>query len=126
MELCFTLCERVQNEPLDFKAAINELAGGKKIEKLAEGSFKEVFLCGSDVIQVMPVEGSMLINEELPMSAEKVIPEVTSYVQLSRLRSPTPALNDPEGEILCFCFSIFFWHVNCIELSLERTCFLCS
>lgn len=91
-----------------FKTAMNELTAGKKVEKLAEGSFKEVFLCGSDVIQVMPIEGTSLINDLEPMSADKVIPEITALAQLSRLHTPTPALNDPKGTAQCpYCPSPF-------------------
>jgi hypothetical protein len=82
---------------------MNELTGGKPVEKLAEGSFKEVFQCGSDVIQVMPIEGSTFINDQEQMPADKAIPEMTAYAQLSRLQSPTPVLQDPEGSLHCLC-----------------------
>lgn len=74
---------------------------GKTVEKLAEGSFKEVFCCGSDVIQVMPIEGTSLINELEPMSAHKLIPEIPALSQLSSLHTPTPVLNGPKGAFPC-------------------------
>jgi hypothetical protein len=91
----------VQSEPLAFTAAMNALTNRKPVEKLAEGSFKEVFQCGNDVIQVMPIEGNTIINDQEQMTADKAIPEMAAYVQLSRLQSPTPALQDPEGLIHC-------------------------
>lgn len=96
-------CERVQTEPLDFKTEVAKITGGKKIvKKLAEGTFKEVYECGNDVVSVMPVDGNKPINGEKPMSAEKVIPEVASLCQLAPIQSPMPALKDPEGVIHCF------------------------
>lgn len=103
-------CECVQTEPMEFKAAMKEITVGKRIKKLAEGSFKEVFECGSDVVQVMPIDGSVLINDD-KMTAEAVIPEVTALNQLRRLQSPTPALNDPEGVIHCCWFNCVSFHL---------------
>lgn len=102
----------MQTEPLQFKAAANELTGGKHVEKLAEGSFKEVFDCGGDVIQVMPIDGSTVINGEEPMPAHEVVPELTAYAQLSLLQTPTPALHDPEGTIQCCCGFRFLSHTS--------------
>lgn len=70
---------------------------GSCICKLGEGSFKEVFLCDSDVVSVIPIEGNIVINDLKQPTAEKILPELVAHQELSQLRQPTAPHADPAG-----------------------------
>jgi hypothetical protein len=80
-----------------FTTVMAELCRSKAVQKLGEGTFKEVFACDPDVISVMPIEGNTVMNEEVQKAAHEVIPEVLAHQLLSDLRRPTSPAGDADG-----------------------------
>lgn len=87
----------MQDEVKDFTECMQQRYGRADIQKLGEGSFKEVFRCDDDVVCVIPIEGDIILNREAQPSALKILPELVAHKELSRLREPTAPCGDPAG-----------------------------
>ena len=74
-----------------FADVIADIVGRSKVAKAGEGTFKEVFKCGSSVVAVMPIEGDVVMNDEPQKCAEACIGEVLANLHLAELREPTPS-----------------------------------
>ena len=74
-----------------FADVIADIVGRSKVSKAGEGTFKEVFKCGSSVVAVMPIEGDVVMNDEPQKCAEACIGEVLANQHLAALREPTPS-----------------------------------
>lgn len=96
----------------DFSEVMRQRYAGARVRKLGEGSFKEVFLCGNDVVSVIPIEGDIVINDQKQPSALKILPELVAHMELSRLRQPTAPYGDPSGEFRGFGAEALFLFIT--------------
>lgn len=87
----------VQDAVGDFTECMQQRYADAKILKIGEGSFKEVYLCGDNVVSVIPIEGDVAINDEEQLSIPRVLPELIAHIELSKLRRPTAPCRAPAG-----------------------------
>lgn len=84
----------------DFTECMQQRYADAEIRKIGEGSFKEVYLCGDNVVSVIPIEGDVAINGEEQMSILRVLPELSAHIELSQLRRPTAPRRAPAGAFM--------------------------
>ena len=73
-----------------FADFVRRTVGRSKVTKAGEGTFKEVFMYGSSVMAVMPIEGDVIMNSEPQKRAGECVTEVLSSRHLAALCEPTP------------------------------------
>nr|XP_039249837.1 uncharacterized protein LOC120327576 [Styela clava] len=93
------LYECEQTEPISFEEALQ----GVVIEsctKLGEGLYGEVFRCKYEsrtdpvAIKIIPIEGSLIINNEKQKTFEEILPEIISSKELHALREGVVNVTD--------------------------------
>ncbi|KAI3806484.1 hypothetical protein L1987_22391 [Smallanthus sonchifolius] len=75
-----------QSSPSTFSDVISEYCDLQSIAKIGEGTYGEVFVAGGTVCKVVPFNGDLLVNGEIPKKAEELLEEVMLSLTLNELR----------------------------------------
>jgi hypothetical protein len=102
-----------------FDDALRDIVGTTRVQKIGEGTFKEVYRCQHEVITTMPIDGDMLVNDAPQQQAGEVLGELLVLGALSALSRGNLSCGAVSG-VLCFQ-GLWVCGMLCFVTNLPRT-----